>query len=417
MYRRGFLVLLLRSATTPSSRSRSSSNRLISLLYDGGAPVASYHREQHDSRQNSITEEVAIARRKAAALAVALLAAALLIFAASPSPIAPEVYDAPEPPPLTGPLAPNQALGAARRIAEGHLRGPEDVALDAEGRLYAGTHDGEIVRVTLGAAGGESVETFATTGGRPLGLCFDAAGRLIVADAVRGLLAVDAAGAVEVLAAEAGGRRFGFTDDLDVASDGRIYFSDASWRHGYGRHFEDLLEARPHGRLLRHDPASRRTEVLLEGLYFANGVALSRDEDFVLVNETYRYRITRYWLAGPRAGTSDTFLDNLPGFPDGVSSNRRGTFWVALFTVRNPLMDRLHERPWAKRQMSKLPRWVWPEAQPYGLVLAVDEDGRVRRSLHDPTGDRVPQITSAEEAGGFLYLGNLDRRWIGRLAL
>ena len=105
---------------------------------------------------------------------------------------------------------------------------------------------------------------------------------------------------------------------------------------------EDLLEARPYGRLLRHDPATGETEVLLQGLYFANGVALSRDEDFVLVNETYRYRITRYWLTGARAGTSDIFCDNLPGFADGVSSNRRGTFWVAIFTVRTDTRDKIY---------------------------------------------------------------------------
>ncbi len=157
--------------------------------------------------------------------------------------------------------------------------------------------------------------------------------------------------------------------------------------------------------------------MLLSDLYFANGVALSRKEDFVLVNETYRYRITRYWLTGPKSGTSDIFLDNVPGFPDGVSSNRRGTFWVALFTVRNPVMDRLHPHPWLKKQLSKLPRSLWPKPQPYGMVLAVDESGRIVRSLQDPTGQRVPQVTSAEEVDGFLYLGNLNRDWIGRLAL
>ncbi len=73
-------------------------------------------------------------------------------------------------------------------------------------------------------------------------------------------------------------------------------------------------------------------------MYFANGVALSENEDFVLVCESARYRITRFWLSGPNKGSSDVFVDNLPGFPDGVSSDNRGTFWVALFTVRNALV-------------------------------------------------------------------------------
>ncbi len=61
-------------------------------------------------------------------------------------------------------------------------------------------------------------------------------------------------------------------------------------------------------------------------------------------------------------------------------------------------------------------RWP-PGPAPYGLALGVSEDSRVRRSLQDPTGEIVPQVTSAEEVGGFLYLGNLDRRFIGRVAL
>ncbi len=347
-----------------------------------------------------------------AALAVVLVVALVL----APAPIDPAAYEPTTAPALDGVLTPNHDLRSAELLAVGRVRGPEDVAVDAVGRIYAGTEDGRIVRLSLGA-GGETVETFATTGGRPLGLHFDREGNLIVADGLQGLLAIDPEGRVTTLATEAEGEPFGFADDLDVAADGRIYFSDASSRFGPGAYLYDLLEARPHGRLLRHDPATGATEVLLDGLYFANGVALSRNEDFVLVNETYRYRITRYWLAGPRAGTSEVFADNLPGFPDGVSSNRRGTFWVALFTVRNPLMDRLHPRPWAKGLLSKLPRLLWPKPAPYGLVLAVDEAGRLRRSLHDPGGERVLEVTSAEEAGGFLYLGNLSRDRIARLEL
>ncbi len=349
--------------------------------------------------------------------AAAVLAAAMLVFLLIPSPIEPLAWEPAAPPPLAGVLAPNRALTATEHLAAGAVEGPEDVAVDAAGRVYGGCIDGRIVRVTPGPGGGETVETFADTGGRPLGLHFDAAGRLIVADAVKGLLAIDPEGRIEVLATAARDSPFGFTDDLDVATDGRIYFSDASSRFGPDHYLYDLLEARPHGRLLRHDPATGLTEVLLDDLYFANGIALSASEDFVLVNETYRYRITRYWLEGEKAGTSDIFIDNLPGFPDGVSGNRRGTFWLALYTLRNPQADRLHRQPFLKRQLTKLPNFLWPQPETYGLVLALDENGSVRRSLHDPEGGTMANITSAEEAGGHLYFGTLYGSWIGRLKL
>jgi len=345
-------------------------------------------------------------------LGAVLVLALLLGLGLASSPIDPAAYRPPPAPPLTGVLAADDSLARTRLVARGKIHGGEDVAVDEAGRLYAGTAGGTIVRVTLGAGGEETVETFAVTGGRPLGLAFDAGGGLLVADAVRGLLAVDAAGRVVALSREAGGVPFGFADDLDVAADGRVYFSDASSRFGHREYLYDLLEARPHGRLLVYDPAAGTTEVLRDGLYFANGVALSQGQDFVVVNETYRYRLQRCWLAGPKRGRCEIFADNLPGFPDGVASDRQGTFWVALFTVRNPIVDRLHPHPWAKRLLAALPRALWPRPAPYGLVLALDEEGRIVRSLHDPSG-RVRGITSVEPHGGKLYFGNLDGDWLG----
>ena len=285
--------------------------------------------------------------------------------------------------------------------------------MDAQGRLYAGLHDGRIVRLDDQGR----PQTFADTGGRPLGMDFDAAGNLIVADAWKGLLSIDPQGAIRVLAREADGVPFAFTDDLDIARDGRIYFSDASSRFHQPDYLLDLLEARPHGRLLRHDPASGRTEVLLDGLYFANGVALSKAEDFVLVNETYRYRISRYWLSGEKAGQYDIFIDNLPGLPDNLQGDRAGTFWVALPTPRKADADFLHRHPWLKAQLAKLPRALWPKPTRYGLVLALDEQGRILRSLHDPSGKHLRMITSAKPHGGHLYLGSLDNDRLGRLKL
>ena len=353
--------------------------------------------------------------KKIALLLAAAAILGLLALALFPSPIDPAPFEPLPGAPLSGLLAPNQVLREAEILAGDLAHGPEDVAVDSAGRIFAGLEDGRILRLTPRADGGFDGQTWANTGGRPLGLAFSRDGTtLFVADAQKGLLAIDGEGSIEVLATQAEGLAFGFTDDLDVASDGTIYFSDASSRFGVDEYLYDLLEARPHGRLLAYRPDTGEVEVLLDGLYFANGVALSRDEDFVLVNETYRYRILRYWLRGSRAGTSEIFQDSLPGFPDGVSANRNGVFWVALFTVRNPLMDRLHPHPQAKALLAKLPKALWPKPAPYGLVLAVNENGRILGSFQDPGGEKIRQVTSAEQAGAFLYLGNLSGQGIGR---
>ncbi len=351
--------------------------------------------------------------KKLLVLPVLLLLAAALYLALTPSPIDPLPWEAPEAPPMTAVLEPNDTLMKAELLARGQIHGPEDTAVDAQGRVYAGLHDGRVVRVLAD----DSVETFADTGGRPLGMDFDAAGNLILADAYKGLLRIDPQGRIEVLSTEADGLPFAFTDDLDIASDGIIYFSDASSRFQQPDYLLDLLEARPHGRLLSYDPSTGETRVLLDGLYFANGVALSANEDFVLVNETYRYRITRYWLKGERAGQHEVFIDNLPGLPDNLQGDRKGTFWVALPTPRKADADFLHRHPWLKAQLAKLPRALWPKAIPYGFAIALDENGKIVRSLHDTSGTHLRMVTSVKPVGDYLYFGSLDNDRIGKLPL
>lgn len=350
--------------------------------------------------------------KRALLLVLLLLGLSLAYLALAPAAIDPVAWEPGPVPAMSGPLAPNARLSAAELIGQGLLDGPEDVETDAQGRIYAGTNAGTIMRVE-----GNQVVRFADTGGRPLGLDFAPDGALIVADAVKGLLSIDAAGQVSLLTDSAEGGRFGFTDDVAVASDGTIYFSDASTKFGFGDHMLDLLEGRAHGRLLQYDPRSKATTVLLNDLYFANGVALAGDESFIVVSETYRFRLTRYWLRGPKAGSSELFAADLPGFPDGVAQSGRGTFWVAMFTVRNSAGDFLAPRPLLKKMVANLPRLLWPRPEPYGLVIEIDEAGQVLRSLHDPSGAYVEQVTSAHEQGGKLYLGHLHRDRITRLAL
>lgn len=311
-----------------------------------------------------------------------------------------------------GPLAQNERLVEAEIFGAGAVHGPEDVAVAPDGRMFVGTHDGKIVVID-----GDAHEIFADTEGRPLGLAWDGDGNLIVADAKKGLLSIDDKGSIDVLTTESDGVPFKFTDDVDVAPDGVIYFSDASFKYGYGEHMEDLMESRPNGRLLSYDPTTKETKTLLSDLYFANGVAVAADGTHVLVNETGRFRIKRYWLEGDAAGTAEIFVDNLPGFPDGVSRSPRGTYWVAMFTMRNPDADNLAPSPFMKKLIWRLPRALLPKPAKYGLVLELDADGKIVRSLHDTQGAHFWFITSAEEVDGKLYLGTLHDPRVGRLAL
>ena len=345
-----------------------------------------------------------------AASALTVLGLAGLI--AMPSPIDPDAWTPPEAPSLSGDWEPNDRLQKVDLLGTGAFNGPEDVDADREGRVYAGSRDGKITRVLPDGR----TELFADTGGRPLGMDFDPQGNLIVCDSYKGLLSIAPDGRIKVLLTRVDGIALKFADDVEVARDGWIYFSDASIKFGQTEYMLDMLEARPWGRLIRHHPASGRTQTLLTDLYFANGVALSKRNDFVLVNETYRYRITRYWLSGPKKGTSDTFADNLAGFPDGISQSGRGTFWVAMPTVRNPDADAMHPHPWVKALLAKLPEALWPQPKRYGLVAEMDEKGKLLRTLQDTDGDPLWLISSVQERHGKVYFGTLEGTAVGRLA-
>ena len=327
------------------------------------------------------------------------------------SPIQPEPWN-PQPAPLAeGEYAPNDRLldAVIINLIDGH--GPEDVARDRHGNIYGGLADGRIVRLLPDG----SQQTFATIqGGRPLGLHFDGAGNLIVADAWKGLLSFAPDGSVKVLTSEADdGIAFAFTDDLDIASDGRIYFSDASDRWHQPDYMLDLLEGQPRGRLLVYDPATATTTTLLDDLYFANGVALSQDESFLLVNETGRYRVRRYWLSGDKAGTNDIFIDNLPGFPDGISSNRQGLFWLAIPSPRLGSMDAIASNGFLKKLVAAMPKSFQPAPVRMGYILGIDETGSVVHNLQDTNGAKLWMITSVQQEGDMLYLGSLEAPQIG----
>ena len=96
-------------------------------------------------------------------------------------------------------------------------------------------------------------------------------------------------GVVELLTDEAEGQKFKTTDAVDVAHNGIIYFSDASHKYRLSKFIYDILEGRPNGRLLSYDPATKTTKVLVRDLYFANGVMVTPDQNYVIFCETPAY--------------------------------------------------------------------------------------------------------------------------------
>jgi sugar lactone lactonase YvrE len=339
-------------------------------------------------------------------------AGAYLLFA--PVPITPAAWTPPAAPALTGQYEQNTRLSPVDKLAVGDGHKPEDVALDAQGRIYAGLEDGRIVQLQ---PDGTQPRLFANTQGRPLGMVFDGTGNLIIADAIKGLLSVNASGEIKVLATEADGAKFGCLNDLDIGADGTIYFTEASSKYPMSEFTSDVLEHQPNGRLMAFDPQTQKPRTLLRGIYFANGVAVSPDQSFVLVAETGKYRIRRLWLKEPKTGMDDTFIENLPGFPDGISSNGADKFWLALVTPRQALFDRILPYPFLRKIVFRLPRALQPAPERYSFVIALDSQGGVVENLQNGSSDCYAQIANVLEHDGKLYFGSIGEDAIGRFPL
>ena len=346
-----------------------------------------------------------------------LIVALLLYLLLWPVPISPAAWTPPPAPLLTGPYEQNSKLARVEKLgivppAKGFA--PEDVALDAENRVYTGLDDGRIMRLEGTDA---HWANFSDTHGRPLGMAFDANGNLIVADAIKGLLSIARDGSVTVLSTSADGLAFGCTNDLDIAADGTIYFTDASYRFPLTNYKADLMEHRGNGRFLAYDPRTKATRTLLSDLAFANGVAISPDQTFALVAETAKYRVHRVWLSGPKAGQSEIFIDNLPGFPDGITSNGKDRFWLALVTPRDKTLDRILPQPFLRKVVMRLPKFLQPAPKRYSFVLGLSLNGQVTDNLQNGAPDCYAQIANAVERDGSLYFGSIGESTVGRFRL
>ncbi|MCD7460224.1 Protein STRICTOSIDINE SYNTHASE-LIKE 10 [Datura stramonium] len=315
--------------------------------------------------------------------------------------------------------------------------GPESIAFDPNGEgPYTGVADGRILKWKGDSEGWvdfavtssqrkECVHPFAPhmehVCGRPLGLRFDTrTGDLYIADAYLGLQVVGPSGGLATpLITEVEGQPLRFTNDMDIdEQEDVIYFTDTSTQFQRRQFIASLASGDKTGRLMKYDKSTKAVTVLLRGLAFANGVALSKDKSFVLVAETSTGRIVRYWLKGPHAGKHDTFAD-LPGYPDNIRRNSKGEFWVALHSKRSVLAKLVTSNSWLGRTMLKLPftfqqlHYFLVGWQPHATAIKLSEDGQVLEVLEDVESKTLKFISEVEEKNGKLWIGSVMVPFLG----
>ena len=325
----------------------------------------------------------------------------------------------------SSPYALNDKLRDVALIGLGQVDGPEDVILDDDDNLYVGTRIGDIVRFL--APDHQRQEVFAHVGGRPLGMAFAKDGALLCCIGGMGLYRVGMDRQIAKLTDETNRTPFSIiddsrlkmADDLDIAQDGRVFFSEASIRFEMHEWPVDCVESRGNGRIVCYDPNTNSTRTVLRNLIFPNGICMTHDGVSFMFAETWGCRVSRYYFAGPKAGTVEPVIPNLPGYPDNINRASDGTYWLALTGMRTPSLDLSLKMPGFRRRMARRvapDEWLYPNINT-GCVLRFDDLGRIRDVMWDLGGENHPNITSMREHKGSLYLGGINNNRIGKLAL
>jgi sugar lactone lactonase YvrE len=329
----------------------------------------------------------------------------------------------------------------SQKLGVGVLKGPEGIAWDPIDRdiAYTGIADGSIrrVNVTTGdsthyayVVPGLDAATRATCGvpanevvcGRPLGLIIDKNNDLLVADAYKGILKISRANPnnVEVLVDSYNGVKFKMANGIELLRDGRtLFFTDTSQTYTRAQFVAIVLANKPDGRLFKFDLVTKSLTVEIADLKFANGIALSKDQSFLVVNECSERRIRKYYITGRKAGRNEIFVQDIGGYNDNIKADGEGNFLVGLFSATAPEITIVQTYPKIQNNFLTFvpPLNALSMIPSMGLVKKIDERGRTVTVYSDTTAQFALQVSEADIHDGYLYLCSVLNQYLTKVNL
>lgn len=308
-------------------------------------------------------------------------------------------------------------LAACEPLGRG-LERPEDVAIGADGRVWASDKASCVAEVL----GPDEIRRAGRPGDEPNGIAFTADGRLLVANFGNGRLDVvdPAKGEHRTLAEEAGGERLVCTNYVVVDRDGAIWGSCSSRRSDY---IHAIMDGEPDGFLFRIDPDGG-SQVVAPAVAFPNGLALDEREEWLYCCRSAHGDVVRFPIRPDRSlGPQEPFG---PAFGDRGAGEWGEPAVDAVFgagEARKPV-------ELADADFGVLARWgltdgcaldaegnLWVTVATKNQIAVIAPSGEAHIALEDPAGSVVALPTNVSFGGPDrrdLYLGSIGTPFVVR---
>jgi sugar lactone lactonase YvrE len=333
-------------------------------------------------------------------------------------------------PPMDAGLLPNDALDKFC-VVTSSLTEVDDIVFDAREYFYVSSKN-QVFRFRGGD--GEDLKVFAEFDGPVGGMNFCPDGRLMVCVAGKGVAFINEYGALAGAVDVAEERPIRCALSAVAGPDGFVYIAEGTVCHEPIGWYVDLMERRQAGRLIRCNPHTFETEVLLTGLSYPCGVAISRDGEWLLVSESWKHMLSRFPLDNIQENCREVVIPNLPGYPGRICHSSDGGYWMCIFAMRTYLVDFvLTEEKYRREMMRRIDPayWIrpalrsgedfleplqaahaitlgikkpWAPPRSYGLVLKMDEEFEITKSFHCRAAGKRHGITGVAEKEGALYV-------------
>lgn len=196
-----------------------------------------------------------------------------------------------------------------------------------------GSREVAIRRLVLDGLRAVAVETVVADANAANGMTMDARGRLVVCEQggparAAAITRTDpATGEREVLVDTVGGLPLNSPNDVAVAPDGALWFTDPAYGHLQGFRPEPRVD----DQVYRHDPVTGETEIVAQGFDKPNGIALSAAGDRLYVGDNGAPQEIRVYDVrdGWRLTAGRVLVASVPGGPDGLKTGAAGHVYAS----------------------------------------------------------------------------------------